>query len=133
MSSEKANEMELYIATLRVFVYDHSEVEAAITVDECIDLVEDYLEPEDGDRVELTQLTPFRTDVEPSELLVIILRARNALVRTRIKECWDLARSIDQLAHSLKYRDTSGMLPSYDYGTFIEVAKRILTHNEDPL
>lgn len=125
---------QLFVNTLRIFVYEKDEVAAALAVEDIIDLIEDYLVPEDGDRVESTQLTPFTTDVEPEELLVILARARNGLIRTRIKQCFDLGKQMDEIIHALRHRDDgSGFIPPYNHGDFIMLAKKILTDGEDPL
>lgn len=134
MSMPAAPSKSLHIATLRIFLYTDSEVEAVVVADEIAEeIVKEYLDEEDGDRAEVTQVTPFRTDVEPVEVLTILARARNALIRTRIKQCYEEASALDQLIHALRHRETSSMLPPYDYGAFLEVAQSILQENKDPL
>lgn len=125
---------QLHIATLRLFIHTESEVDAVVAADEIAEeVLQEYLDAEDGDRVEVTQVTAFTTDIQPTEILTVLSRARNALVRTRIKECYDEAKSLDFIIHHLRYRESSELLPPYDYGKFIEIAKSILEDNEDPL
>lgn len=127
------SDKQLFIGTLRIFIHTDTEVEAVLATSEITDLVEDFLDDEDGDKAELTQLTQFTTDVEPSETLTILAHARNVLIKTRIKDCFDMAQSLDQMIHSLRYREASGLLPPYDYSGFMETANDILTNGANPL
>ena len=125
---------QLFIQTLRVFINSPTEVDADIAGQEIVDLIEEYIDPEDGDRVESTQLTSFESDVEPDEQLIILARARNTLIRTRIKQCFDLAKEVDYTMHALRHRDDgSGFIPPYSHGDFMLIAKSILQDGEDPL
>lgn len=124
---------QLFINTLRCFIYEKDEVGAAVAVEDIIDLIKDYLDPEDGDRVESTQLTAFSSDLEPEELLIVLAHARNGLIKTRIKQCFDFAHQLDELMHSIRHRDDgSGFIPPYNHGDFMDIAKKILTDGEEP-
>lgn len=92
----------------------------------------DLLDEEEGDRVVVTQIVPFNSDTSPEEVMTVLRRARNALIRTRIKQCFDLARDMDQVMHSIAGRDDPGYSLPYDYGNFITIAERILNKGEDP-
>jgi len=123
-----------YIATLRLVIYTADEVEATIAADRIKVIVDDYLEPEDGDEVVVTQVSSMTTAVEPTETLVILRRARNALIRTRIKQCFDMAREFDKMIYQLEHRaDGEHALANYDYGNLLEVADQILTYGRDPV
>ncbi len=105
-----------------------------LAADDIADLAKEYLVEEDGDRVELTQLLPVSSDVEPVELLNILGMARNALIKTKIKECFTQAQGLDQVMHALRHRDSGdGMVPPYDYGGFFDIAKAVINNHEDPL
>lgn len=123
-----------HVATLRVILNTRDEVEAILAADKLKSVCEDYLDAEEGDQVVVTQVTSTSTDVEPSETLTILLRARNALIRTRIKECYDQAREMDRIAYILEHRgDPEYALAGYDYTRLLEVAESILKHGKDPI
>lgn len=123
-----------HIATLRLVINTHDEVEAILAADKIREVAEDYLEPEDGDEVIVTQVTSMTTAVEPAETLVILRRARNALIRTRIKDCFDMGRELDKMIYALEHRgDGEHALAGYDYGKLMEVMELILTQGKDPI
>lgn len=135
MPSSSGSGLVPHVATLRVILYTQDEVEAILAADKLKSVCEDYLDADEGDKVVVTQVTSSSTDVEPSETLTIIRRARNALIRTRIKECFDQARELDRIAYALEHRGEGPehALAGYDYGRLMEVADSILTHGKDPL
>lgn len=108
------------------------EVEATLTMDTLRMACEELLDEEDGDSVTVTQLTGFAANISPEETLNVLKRARNALIRTRIKQCFDLARELDMTIKQLGDRDDASHSPVYDYGGFISIAERILNKGEDP-
>ena len=123
-----------HVATLRVVLYTKDEVEAVLAADKLKSVCEDYLDAEEGDEVVVTQVSSTTTDVEPAETLVILRRARNALIRTRIKQCFDMAREFDKMIYQLEHRaDGEHALANYDYGNLLDVADQILTQGKDPV
>lgn len=123
-----------HIATLRLILYVKDEVEAVLTADRLKETCEDLLDAEEGDEVVVTQVTSMSTAVEPSETLVILRRARNALIRTRIRQCFDMAREFDKMIYILDHRaDGEHALAGYDYSHLLEVADEILTNGRDPI
>ena len=123
-----------HIATLRLVINTVDEVEAILAADKIKMLAEELLDSEDGDEVVVTQVTSMSTAVEPAETLVILRRARNALIRTRIKQCFDMAREFDKMIYQLDHRaDGEHALANYDYGNLLEVADQILTYGKDPV
>lgn len=117
---------------MRVVAYCQDEVEATLMMDKLVQECESLLDDEDGDTVTVTQITGSTTDITPEETLVVLRRARNALIRTRIKECFDLARTLDEQIYHLGRRTDPSFSPSYDYGRIISIADAILNHGEDP-
>lgn len=93
----------------------------------------ELLDEEDEDEVIVTQVTSVATDLEPTETLLILIRARNALIRTRIKDCYVEAQALDKIIHGLSRHYSQDIEPQYDYGKFMEVAEAILTRGEDPV
>lgn len=123
-----------HVATLRLVINTADEVEAILAADKIKMLAEDYLEPEDGDEIVVTQVTSMSTAVEPAETLVILRRARNALIRTRIKQCFDMAREFDKMIYQLDHRaDGDHALAGYDYSELLDVMDQILMHGKDPI
>jgi hypothetical protein len=123
-----------FIATIRCVINSPDEVEANVTADRLRDLCMEWLDEEDGDDVRLTQVTASSSDLEPTETLVVLKRARNALIRTRIKECWELARELDKVCHILTKRgEMDQLLASYDYSKFMDLSADILQNHKDPI
>jgi hypothetical protein len=121
-----------FVSTVRVVTVSQDEVEAQLTLDRLREAMMDLLDEEEGDSVTVTQTTEFSTDISPEEVIVVLRRARNALVRTRIRQCFDLAREMDQQIYLLQGRHDPEFSPNYDYGSFISIAERILNKGEDP-
>lgn len=127
-----SGKLTTYIGTMRVVVNCPDEVGAKMAMGELQKACEELLDEEDGDEVVVTQVTSITTDVEPEELLVILRKARNALIRTRITSCHDHAMQLDQEIHYLKHRGEPGFSPPYDYGRSMDLTERILTKGEEP-
>lgn len=127
-----ADEPRTFVSTVRVVTVSQDEVDAQLTLDRLREAMMGLLDEEEGDSVTVTQTTEFTTDISPEEMLVILKRARNALIRTRIKQCFDLAREMDQQIYLLAGRFDPEFSPNYDYGSFIGIAERILNKGEDP-
>lgn len=115
-----------------MFVNCPNDVEAALAMGKLQRACEELLDEDDGDEVVVTQVTSITTDVEPEETMNILRRARNALVRTRIRSCHDLASQLDLELHKIKHRGEPGYIPPYDYSRMMEITERILTKGEDP-
>lgn len=116
-----------YVATLRA-VYDApDEVTAILIADKIRENGSLDLEEEDGDVLEITQVTNNPADLTPEETLNTLRKARNALIRTRIRQCYELARELDKTIYLLQHRSEGDLaLAGYDYGTFIETTEIVL-------
>lgn len=125
-------DLQQFIGTVRVVLNVEDEVEATLTMDRLRTECEELLDEEDGDEVIITQITPFTTDVSPEELLTILRRARNALIRTRVKECFDIASWLDQTIYQMAQTQDPSMPAQYDYGRMMDFLTRILKNKEDP-
>lgn len=117
---------------MRVVLNVEDEVEANLTMDRLRSECEDLLDEEDGDEVIITQITEFTTDVPPEELLTIFRRARNALIRTRNKECVDLAGWLDRIIYQYAVSQDPSMPAQYDYSRMMDFLTRILKNKEEP-
>lgn len=116
---------ESYVATFRVTVMEDSEIEANLVVESLREGMMETLDEEDGDSVVVTQIIPFalRHIQTPQEICDVLRRDRNILIATKIKELWDIARSLDQTIHILE--TGSDQLIDYNYTRFLELAERI--------
>lgn len=117
---------------MRVVLNVEDEIDATLTMDRLQQECQDLLDEEEGDEVIVTQIAPFTTDVPPEELLTIFRRARNALIRTRIKDCFDVARSLDMVIYDLAVKQDPTMPVQYDYGRMMDFLERILKNKEEP-
>lgn len=125
--------VETYVATIRLTYTATDDVEAQMIAELARERAESELDTEeDQDEAILTQVTCFALQVEPSELLVRLAQTRNDLIRTRYRECFELARELDRLADALKKRLLPHEVTNYDFGRFMEVAEAILQKKENP-
>jgi hypothetical protein len=126
--------LQAFIVTLRCVVNVESAVNADMVSERLRAICLDHLDEEEGDQVIVTQVTDSSINIHPTESLVVLKRARNVLIRTRIKECYDNARSLDETIHALEHRESLGdIMPTYDYGRLLELAEAILQRGENPL
>ena len=123
---------DTFLMAFRAVVLCEDEVEAQMVAEVIRSEGEKHLEEEDGDELFIAQVTKFTAAVEPIELVDRLTRARNDLVKTRMKECWDVAKELDVVIWGLR-RGMDPMLSTYNHGNFIDVATSILTKGEYPL
>lgn len=124
-----AREQPLWIATLRAVFRAGSEVDAIMIADQIKVNGEADLEKEEGDTLDVTQVTQNLAALSPEETLTLLRQARNACIRTKTKDGYDIGRELDKFAFMLKQRseqNTGFELAGYDYGEFMEVAKEVL-------
>lgn len=124
---------EDFIATIRLSYKANDDVEAQLIAELARERAESELDTElDKDEAILTQVTCFVGNVEPRELLTRLTLTRNDLIRTRYKECYELARELDRLIDALQKRLLPYEVTDYDYGRFSDVAEAILLKGENP-
>lgn len=135
MSAEK------YVATLRAIFEADSEVDAMLIADTIADNGKKDLELDEGDTLDVTQvlaISDFR-HITPQETIFILKKARNALIRVKFKDCYFMAQELDKIIHYLGFQVDSGSphasieAPSYDYGSFLDIAHQVLKMGRDPL
>lgn len=120
-----------YIATLRVVFNASDELGARLVAYELQDMIGSLLETEDeeGESVDVTQVIPSALStrvLEPTEVVEQLLRARDLLIRTRIIQCFELAKEIDKTAWILEHRaEESFDLSGYDYGRIFSRADEL--------
>lgn len=116
------------VSTYRVCFSAKDEADGQIIAESISDKIMDLLDEEDGDFVELTQTLPFseNTPVTPQEVCDQLRLARNILLRTRIKDFYDLARELDKAIFILKNRREETMdFSGYDWGKMVEIAAEV--------
>ena len=122
-----------YVATLRLTFKAADDVEAQMIAELARERAESEFDTEeDGDEVLLTQVTAFAAAIEPRELLTRLALTRNDLIRTRYKECYDLARELDRLSDALQKRLMPYEVTDYDFGRFPQIAQVVLLEGGNP-
>jgi hypothetical protein len=128
--------MNSYVATLRALFDAPDDASALLIADKIrensmLDLND---EEDSDDDVLVTQVTCNTLDISFEETLVQFKHTRNLLIKTRIKECYELAREFDKMIYTLEHRNEPGFeLANYDYTNFIEIADLILNNNTSPI
>lgn len=125
--------MPRFVSTFRATYDAADEVSADVIADQiCLNAASD-LDEEEGDTFECTQTTSNALDITPEELMTLLRKARNALIRTRWRPAYELAREFDRIIYALQFRDDPRFTASgYDFGHFMDLAERILNKGEDP-
>ena len=120
---------EKYVATFRVVFEAEGEIQSRVIGEHLTEALANVLdEDEDGDTVDMTQLIAFGPPLTATEAANSLRKARNVLLRTKMKDAYDVASVLDQMAHVLEHRDEemAGNVPvSYDFGHFVDIAGRV--------
>jgi hypothetical protein len=125
--------MNRYVATLRAVFDADDDVTAIFMADQMKVNAEQDFDESDNAEVEITQVTSTAIDLNPEETFQVLRRARNLLIKSRIKECFEQARALDQLIYILQHRHEPELaLAGYDYGKFMDVVESILINGEVP-
>lgn len=132
-SQTKENE---YLVIQRIGFSARSDEAAETVARHLRDIVESELDLEDGDDVTIIEVLPVNplTALTPLEKIRKLREARNVLLETKMKDCYVLSQTLDQMAHALENRiDSDFAGPQiYDYGKFIRIAERVW-QGENPL
>lgn len=117
----------VYVALLRAVFKASDDVEAIMIADQIKVNGEHDLEGEDTlDVMQVTQNTALLT---PEATLILLRRARNALIRTRARDMVDCARELDKCIHIIKAHgegEPDYALAGYDYAGFVDVVREVL-------
>jgi hypothetical protein len=126
--------MPRYCATFRALYDADDDVQAIFIADKIRENGGEDLDIEEGeDTFENTQVTSSALAIEPEEIITHLRKARNILINTRFRQCFDLAREMDKQIWCLIHRDDVGVsLSNYDYGRFMEIAKLIINEGKVP-
>lgn len=120
--------MPRFVATLRAVFDADDEVTAILAAERIRENGIADLDEDEGDELNVTQVTSNALDISPDEVLEQLEKARNLLIRTRIKQCFEQARELDKIIYALRHRDEESFdMRGYDYGNFMDIAEEILT------
>lgn len=117
-------EAHQYVATLRASFAADDEVQAQLAADNMAEAVRELLD-EDTDDVVVTQVIDTEPAIVADEMVNVLARARDTLIKTRMMSYVDLAREIDKVCFALEYGDLQTLVP-YDYGRFMERVEQLL-------
>lgn len=117
----------LWIATFRALYRAPDDVSAMMIAENIRELGGAELEEEDGDRVDVLQVTNNTLNLSPEETLNALRRARNILIKTRKGMCFELAKELDKQIHILSSTNDVGYeMAGYDYGRFMDISAEVL-------
>jgi len=125
------DESRTYIGTIRCVIEAQDELEARIEMNEVVEAAAEVLD--DNDTIDVTQIMPAELQgaIEPAEMVEQLRRSRDMLIKTRIVQCFELAREIDKTAWILEHRtEESFDLSGYDWGAFMDLANKLLGRTE---
>lgn len=120
-----------YVATFRVIFNADGETNARIISEHLQEVIADEFVDEEGESesVDMTQLISFGEPLTAQEAANTLRKARNVLLRTKMKDAYDTASVIDQMAHVLEHRDQDemgGQSPlTYDFSHFVDIAHQV--------
>lgn len=116
-----------YLVTIRCTLDAEDDLEAKLEANEVIEQASDVLD--EDDTIDVTQIIPLslQRSVEPSEMVAHLRRSRDMLIKTRIIQCFELAKELDKVAWILEHRSEETFdLAGYDYGAIYDLADTIL-------
>ncbi len=120
-----------FIGTIRCVIEAQDELGARLEMNEIVEAGGELLE--DGETIDVTQIIPAELQgvVEPAEMVEQLRRSRDMLIKTRIIQCFELARELDKTAWVLEHRaEESFDLSGYDWGVFMDLTNKLLERKE---
>lgn len=128
---EGVTQVHKYVATFRAIYEADDDAKAALVAEKIRENGTQDLD--DEDTLDVTQVTSNHLELEPVEVQQQLARARNLLIKTRMREGVDLARGLDRFIFALKFRDSPSYTQGgYDHGRFMDVLLAILERGEEP-
>lgn len=122
--------MQRYRAVIRIEYLAETEVDAELVAMSAQNAIEaSVIEVDNGDEVAITHIGPETSGTTPEELIAVLIPARNSLILTKSKPCWDAAKEIDKIIDALERHDHS-FVSSYDHGRFFDIATKLLEEEE---
>lgn len=126
--------MPEFLTVLHIYHSSETEVDAIAEADDIKLGIEKHLiDTENGEAVDVVQVIPTSEDPTPTAQVTQLRRSRNILIRTRIKECWEFAKALDEIIFQLSKRtlgEGEYRHAGYDWSNFMTVTKEVLDgHN----
>ena len=124
-----------FVGTLRIVFTAKDYAEAFIVAEDLREAAEVNMDTDEGDHVDLTQLTDNPLEITPDETLIVLRQARNQLIRTRVRWAVDQARELDRSIWLFANRAESepDYVKPYPHHKFLEVMKSIIQDKENPI
>jgi len=125
------DEPRTFIGTIRCVIEAQDELEARLEMNEVVEAAAEVLD--EGETIDVTQIIPIELQraIEPAEMVEQLRRSRDLLIKTRIVQCFELARELDKTAWVLEHRaEESFDLSGYDWGEFMDLTNRLLGRKE---
>ena len=122
-----AREDFIYVALLRAVFKAGDDVEAIMVADQI--KVNGERDLEEDDTLDVTQVTQNTAQLTPESTVILLRRARNALIRTRARDMVDCARELDKAIHIIKAHhegEPDYALAGYDYANFVDIVREVL-------
>lgn len=117
--------MPKFIATFRAMYEAEDDVAAILAAD--IIRENGAAELDEGGELIVTQVTSSLIEVAPEESIIHFERSRDLLIKTRIRQCFDMAREFDKMIYVLRHRNEQDFnLANYDYGAFMDRVEELL-------
>lgn len=125
--------MPKFVATLRATYDADDDIAAEVVADQIRLNAETDLDDDEGDEVEITQVTSNGLQLTPDELMVLLRKARNALIKTRVRQYWELAKEVDRAIYTMHFKDDPMFSEAgYSHGDFMDLTVAILERGEEP-
>lgn len=127
--TDKAHE---YVATLRAG-YSAEDDATAMMIAHAMatKITDEMLDADEGDEVIVTQVIDYNLPDTTAEIRLVLAKARNVLIRTRIASMIDVAKEVDKVIFALDHGDYQSMMP-YDHGRFMDIMEKTL-NGENPV
>jgi hypothetical protein len=125
------DEPRTFIGTIRCVLEAQDELEARLEMNEIVEAGAELLD--DQETIDITQIVPAELQgvIEPAEMVEQLRRSRDMLIKTRIVQCFELARELDKTAWILEHRaEESFDLSGYDWGAFMDLTDKLLGRRE---
>lgn len=122
--------MHQFVATFRATYKAESEVEANLIAYNIEELVtQEILDEDEEDEIVTTQVIDTEPAVVVDEMLNVLAKARDTLIKTKLQSCVDVAREVDKVCFALEHGDLKSIVP-YDYGRFMDRIEHIIKPRE---
>lgn len=118
--------MKEYVATLRASFQCENDAEALLVAHDIAEMARGgILEEAEGDDIVVTQVIDYAPADTPQEIINVLAKARNTLIKTKVSKMLDLARELDMVIFSLEKGDFELIAP-YDQ-RFMDLVEQVIS------